>query len=49
MKFFRSPCRIQIPNRPISCTGGWVQIAEQERRTLLLHHSYTMLSMYNSQ
>jgi len=58
MKFFKSSCRIQTPSRPVSYTGGWVQIAEQEilkkllrhlfivvqlRRTLLLHHSYTML------
>jgi len=49
MKFFRSPYRIQIPSRPVSYTGGWVQIAEQERRTLLLHHSYTMMPMYNSE
>jgi len=49
MKFFRSPCRIQIPSRSVSYTGGWVQIAEQERRTLLLHHSYTTLPMYSSQ
>jgi len=25
---FRSPCRIQTPSRPVSCTGGWVQIAQ---------------------
>jgi len=30
MNFFRSPCRIQTPSRPVSYTGGWVQIAEQE-------------------
>ena len=23
---FRSPCCIQIPSRPVSCTGGWVQL-----------------------
>jgi len=23
MKIFRSPCCIQIPSRPVSCTGGW--------------------------
>jgi len=27
---FRSPCCIQTPSRPVSYTGGWVQIAEQE-------------------
>jgi len=25
MKIFRSPCCIQIPSRPDSCAGGWVQ------------------------
>ena len=31
MKIFRSTCCIQIPSRPVSCTGGWVQlIAEKE-------------------
>jgi len=31
MKIFRSPCCIQIPSRPVSCTGGWVQlIAKKE-------------------
>jgi len=30
MNFFRSPCSNQAPSRPVSCTGGWVQIAEQE-------------------
>jgi len=31
MKIFGSPCRIQIPSRPISCTEGWVQlIAKKE-------------------
>jgi len=24
MKIFRSPCCIQIPSRPVSCTEGWV-------------------------
>jgi len=28
MKIFRSPCRIQTPSRPVSYTGGWVQIAQ---------------------
>jgi len=27
---FRSPCRIQTPSRPVSCTGGWMQAAELE-------------------
>ena len=28
---FRSPCCIQIPSRPVSCIGGWMQlIAEKE-------------------
>jgi len=31
MKIFRSPCCIQIPSRPVSCTWGWMQlIAEKE-------------------
>ena len=31
MKSFRSPCCIQIPSRPVSCTRGWVQlIAKKE-------------------
>jgi len=31
MKIVRSPCCIQIPSRPVSCTEGWVQlIAEKE-------------------
>jgi len=30
MKFFRSPCRIQTPSRPVSYTASRVQIAEQE-------------------
>jgi len=31
MNIFRSPCCIQIPSRPVSCTEGWVQlIAEKE-------------------
>jgi len=36
MKIFRTPCCIQIPSRPVSCTGGWVQlIAEKENWQLL--------------
>ena len=31
MKIFRSPCCIQVPSRPDSCTGGWMQLlAEKE-------------------
>jgi len=26
MKIFRSLCCIQISSRPVSCTGGWVQL-----------------------
>jgi len=26
MKIFRSLCCIQVPSRPVSCTGGWVQL-----------------------
>jgi len=28
MKFFRSPCSIQTPSKPVSYRGGWVQIAQ---------------------
>ena len=30
MNFFRSPCHIQTPSRPVTYTGGGVQIAEKE-------------------
>jgi len=30
LKFFISPCCIQTPSRPVSYTGGWVQIVEKE-------------------
>jgi len=29
-EFFRSPCHFQTPSSLVSCTGGWMQIAEQE-------------------
>ena len=31
MKIFRSPCCIQIPSRPVSCTRGWVQLIAEKR------------------
>jgi len=30
MKFFRSPCRIQTPGRPVSYIGGWAQNRRQK-------------------
>jgi len=31
MKIFRSPCCIQIPSWPLSCTGGWEQLIAEKK------------------
>ena len=48
---FRSPCCFQIPSRPVSCIGGWVQlIAEKETlivvASLVIHHCAIKIEKY---
>jgi len=45
MKYFRSLCRIQTPSRPVSCTGGWVQIADQEILIVAARHLFIVAEL----